>query len=57
MKSVDCLDKAAAGVVSFLNLTDHLNRASSTNSHQQVQKLVGNDRQTCSTLSATIFVG
>ncbi|KAM0880065.1 hypothetical protein ACQ4PT_033812 [Festuca glaucescens] len=57
MKSVDCLDKAAAGVVSFLNLTDHLNRGSSTSSHQKVQKLVDNDRQTCSTLSATIFVG
>ncbi|XP_071675906.1 disease resistance protein RGA2-like [Lolium perenne] len=57
MKSVDGLDKAAAGVISFLNLTDHLSGGSSASSQQQVQKLVDNSRQTGSTLSATIFVG
>uniref|UniRef100_A0A453JLR9 Disease resistance protein RGA4 n=1 Tax=Aegilops tauschii subsp. strangulata TaxID=200361 RepID=A0A453JLR9_AEGTS len=58
MKFVHELDKAAAGVVSFLTLTDHLSgRSSSTSSQQQVPKLVKNDRQTGSTLSATKFVG
>uniref|UniRef100_R7WCK0 Disease resistance N-terminal domain-containing protein n=1 Tax=Aegilops tauschii TaxID=37682 RepID=R7WCK0_AEGTA len=55
MKSVDRLDKAAAGVVSFLNLTDYLTGGST--GQQQPQKAVNNDRQTGSTLSATIFVG
>ncbi|CAM0948811.1 unnamed protein product [Alopecurus aequalis] len=56
MKSVDGLDKAATGVVNFLNLTDYLSGAS-TISQRQVQNFVNNDRQTGSTLSATIFVG
>ncbi|XBH74316.1 hypothetical protein VPH35_101291 [Triticum aestivum] len=54
MKLVDALDKAVGGVDSFLSLTDHLNGAFSS-SQQQVQ--ADNDRQTGSTLSATIFVG
>nr|UBY07004.1 NBS-LRR disease resistance protein [Dasypyrum villosum] len=49
---------AAAGVVSFLNLTDYLTGGStSTSSQQQPHKAVSNDHQTGSTLSATIFVG
>ncbi|CAM0947065.1 unnamed protein product [Alopecurus aequalis] len=54
VKAVDGLDKAAAGVANFLALAG--GTASSSSSHQQVQ-LVDNDRQTSSTLSATIFVG
>uniref|UniRef100_A0ACD5YK71 Uncharacterized protein n=1 Tax=Avena sativa TaxID=4498 RepID=A0ACD5YK71_AVESA len=54
VKSVDGLNKAAAGVVSFLNLTDRLSGCSSTS---DLQKLVDNSRQTGSTLSSTIFVG
>ncbi|XP_071675912.1 putative disease resistance protein RGA1 isoform X2 [Lolium perenne] len=56
MKSVDGLDKAAAGVVRFLNLACHLSGVC-TSSQRQVQKFVDNDRQTGSILSATIFVG
>ncbi|XP_047046220.1 disease resistance protein RGA2-like [Lolium rigidum] len=56
MKSVDGLDKAAAGVVRFLNLAGHLSGVC-TSSQRQVQKFVDNDRQTGSILSATIFVG
>jgi len=55
IKSMDGLDKAAAGVASFLNLTDRL--SSSTSGQQQLQNLVDNGRQTGSTLSSTIFVG
>ncbi|VAI27013.1 unnamed protein product [Triticum turgidum subsp. durum] len=57
MKSVDDLDKAAIGVSDFLKLTDHLSGGSSTSSQQKVQKLMDNDRQTSSILSATIFIG
>ncbi|KAM0881475.1 hypothetical protein ACQ4PT_032948 [Festuca glaucescens] len=46
MKPMDGLDKAAAGVVSFLNLTDRPSGYSSTSNEQRVQKLVDNSRQT-----------